>query len=131
MQREDNQRSLPSVRRMGFVAVGRSERTYAQRPEGEAMKCPKCGAEMAEDEMDGTKVLLCRRPSCRYEIRVCPKCGLTSVGAGAHRRARECARTRVCKECANQGTEVCAECVDNPDCQKPWHPSYFEKGGKV
>lgn len=20
----------------------------------------------------------------------------------------------------------CSECYDSPDCQKPWHPSYFE-----
>lgn len=30
----------------------------------------------------------------------------------------------ICKYHGND--EACIECVDNPDCQKPWHPSYFE-----
>lgn len=44
---------------------------------------------------------------------------------------------KTCETCAindwpwEEQIGICNECVTNPDCQKPWHPSYWEpKHGK-
>ena len=56
----------------------------------------------------------------RIEISACSM--YSEKGAKAVKECR-CYRIR----CVHQSDDfVCSECADSPDCQKPWHPSYFE-----